>query len=55
MSVFAKTPGETSNFSGTSVIQLKQGDEIQLVVTADKAATITFDNITATIRPFTVG
>jgi hypothetical protein len=55
MSVFAKTSGETSNFSGTSVIQLEEGDEIQLVVTADKAATVTYDNITATIRPFTVG
>jgi len=55
MSVFAKTGGETCNFSGTLVVQLEQGDEIQLVVTANKAATITFDNITATIRPFTVG
>jgi hypothetical protein len=55
MSLFAKTAGESSNFSGTSVIQLEEGDEVQLVVTADKAATITFDNITATIRPFVVG
>lgn len=52
MSIFAKTAGESCNFSGTSVIQLETDDEVQLVVTCDKVCTVTFDNITATIRPF---
>ena len=55
MSIFAKTATEACNFSGTSVIELEEDDEVQLVVTADKVATITFDNITATIRPFLLG
>jgi hypothetical protein len=55
MSIFAKTATEACNFSGTSVIELEEDDEVQLVVTADKVATITFYNITATIRPFLLG
>lgn len=53
MSAFAKTANELFTFSGTSVVELENGDKIQLVCTSDgDGDVITFENITATIRNF---
>ncbi len=53
MGVFTKTSGEAYPASGTSVIELATGDEIQLVLMSDSAgAVITAEHLTTTIRPF---
>lgn len=50
---YLKTTPEIYTMSGTSVVELSTGDNIQMVVTSDSDAdVITFENITATIRPF---
>ncbi len=50
---FMKVAGEAFNTSGTSVVSLETGDEIQLVVMSDVAgAEITMEHLTVTIRPF---
>jgi hypothetical protein len=54
VSAFAKTTSEFYNISGTCVVQLETGDKIQLVVANDIISDVTFQNIVATIRPFTI-
>ena len=51
---FLKNIGQAYNLSLTAVVQLEQDDEIQLVVSADSACTLTFYNVNTTIRPFKV-
>lgn len=51
---FLKNIGQAYNLSLTAVVQLEQDDEIQLVVSADSACTLTFYNVITTIRPFKV-
>lgn len=52
MSLFAKTATELYTFSGTCVIELEEGDKIQLVVRSEGDTRVTFENITAAIKPF---
>ena len=52
VSAFCKTSSELYNISGTMVVSLAKNDSIQLVVATDNGQNVTFQNITATIRPF---
>ncbi len=49
---FAKTANESVNIGGNFVLELNEGDTIQLVATADKIATLTFDFYTTSIKKF---
>jgi len=53
MGTFLKTAGEDQAFSGTTVLELGYGDEVQLMITSDGAGdVITVDYFSTTIRPF---
>ena len=53
MTNFLKTLGERQALSGTDVVELNEGDEIELVLTADgNGDQITVDNFTTTISKF---
>lgn len=53
MSTFAKNLGQIYAMSGTTVIELAQNDEVQLVVKSDQAgAQVTFNNYTTSISEF---
>jgi hypothetical protein len=55
MPIFCKSLGEPYSFSGTCVVELTDGDEIQLVVTSDGTGDeITFNAFTTTIRSFLI-
>lgn len=52
MGTYFKNINEAYAFSGTTVVELSEGDTIQLVVKSDTATTATFNHYTTTIRPF---
>jgi len=53
MGTYLKTSGESQAVSGTTVVELGYGDEVQLMITTDGTADImTVDYFTTTIRPF---
>lgn len=49
---YMKNSNEAYSLSGTCVIDLEQGDKIQLVATADVSTVITFYKMVTTIRDF---
>jgi len=53
MGTFLKNQGQQYTLSGTTVIELKKNDTIQLVFKSDKTVSnVTFYHYTTTIRPF---
>jgi hypothetical protein len=52
MSTYLKTSGEPQAFSGTSVIELSQNDEIQIVIKASKTGDVTINNFVTSISEF---